>query len=92
MQRGMHVERSQQGTTGLPGAVARDLGDARQSDAAVEAPVKVARLNRRAVAGREDQASFHPGAVRPVPVSRLPFASELQRGYAQAGQGKRRLG
>jgi len=73
----MQVERGQQGTTGLPGAVARDLGNARDRDAAVEAPVEVARLDRRAVAGREDQASFHPSAVRLIPVSRLPFAAEV---------------
>src|SRR5215475_2790047 len=51
----MHVERSQQGAAGLPGAVARDPGNARHRNTAVEATVKVARLNRRTMTGRKDQ-------------------------------------
>jgi hypothetical protein len=75
----VHVESRQQGTAGFAGSMQLDLGNVRLVDAAAEAAVEVTRLDRRAVAGSEDQAGLDPGIPRLFPVGVLLFLAELER-------------
>src|SRR5215813_12453633 len=61
--RGVDVERGQQRSAGLAGAMDGDPGDSGGDDAAVEAAAEVTRLDRRTVPRGEDQA----GVDNPVP-------------------------
>jgi len=65
-----------------------DPGNARLDDAAVEAPAEVARLNRRAMPGREDQAGLDPGIPGALAVGVLLHLTELERGDAQINEGE----
>jgi hypothetical protein len=69
-----------------------DLGDFRSGDAAVEAAAEVARLDRCAVPGGEDQAGVDPGVSRAFPVGLLLLPAELQCRDAQVREGERGLG
>jgi hypothetical protein len=59
------IQRGQQRGTGLAGAVHGDPGNPRSDDTAVETAVEVARLDRRAVPGGEDQAGVYPAIWTP---------------------------
>ena len=78
----MHVESGQQGPARLPGAVHGDPGDMGLDDAAIEAAAEVPRLQRRTVAGGEDQARFDPCSISPPTVGLLLLLTELERGHA----------
>ena len=66
----MHIQGGQQRATRFTGAMQGDLGHSPFDDAAFEAAVEVARLNRGAMAGSEYQAGFEPGIpALPVGVS-----------------------
>ena len=54
--------------------------------------LKVARLDRRAVPGGEDQAGVDPAISRTVTVSVLLLLADLERGDAQVRQRQRCLG
>jgi hypothetical protein len=86
------VKGRQQRAAGFPRAVHRDLGNACPGDAAVEAAVEVARLDRRAVPGGEDQASVDPDVSRMVTISVLLLLADLKRSDAQVRQRQRCLG
>ena len=66
-----------------------DLGDPCLGDAAVEAATEVARLDRGAVPGGEDQAGIDPGVPGLLAVGVLLLPAELERGDAQVRKGKR---
>ena len=61
-------------------------------DAPVEAAVEVARLDRCAVSGGEDQASVYPAVSRTVTISVLLLLADLKRSHAQIRQRQRCLG
>jgi hypothetical protein len=82
----------QQRRTGLAGAVHGNPGNPRSHDAPVEAAVEVARLDRRAVPGGEDQASVDPDVSRMVTISVLLLLADLKRSDAQVRQRQRCLG
>ncbi len=64
----VHVERGQQRGAGLAGTVDGDPGNPRSNDAPVEAAVEVARLDRRAVPGGEDQTGVDPAIFRTITI------------------------
>jgi len=63
-----------------------DPGNPRSDDAAVETAVEVARLDRCAVPGGEDQAVVNPAISRTLAVRILLFHANLERRHAQLGQ------
>ena len=85
----VHVQGGQQRPARLAGAVDGDPADLRFADAAVEAAGEVARLDRRAAPGGENQAGLHPAGTGSVPVGVLLLPAELERGDAQVRKGKR---
>src|SRR6478609_536136 len=82
----VHVERGQQRGTGLAGAVHGDPGNPRSNDAPVKAAVEVARLDRRAVPGGEDQTGVYPAISRTITINVLLLLADLKRSDAQIRQ------
>jgi hypothetical protein len=64
----------------------------RSHDAPVKAAVEVARLDRRAVPGGEDQAGVYPAISRTITISVLLLLADLKRSDAQIRQRQRCLG
>jgi len=58
----------------------------RSHDAPVKAAVEVARLDRRAVPGGEDQAGVNPAISRTITISVLLLLADLKRSDAQIRQ------
>ena len=88
----VHVEGGKQRSACLPCAVHGDLGDFRPGDTAVKAAAEVARLDRCAVPGGENQAGVNPGISRVFPVGVLLLPAELECRDAQVGEGEWGLG
>ena len=86
---GMHVQVDQQRGAGAPGVVHGDPPDAGRVAAAVPGAVEVARLDRRAVAGGEDQAGVVPGLAGVLPgCLLLAVAAAGARPAQMAGSGR----
>jgi hypothetical protein len=83
------VERGQQRGTGLAGAVDGDPGYPGGDDAAIEAPAEVARLDRSAVPGGEDQAGIDPAITSAATIGVLLLPAGLECRQAQVGQRQR---
>ena len=88
----MHVQGGQQRAAGLASAVHGDLGHFRFCDAALEAAIEVARLDRGTIVGGEHRASFDPAIPGTLQVGVLLLLAELQDGDAQIDGRQRCLG
>jgi hypothetical protein len=89
---GMHVERSQEGGTGMPHVMNRDGPDTRFDTTRLETPVEVARFEWGTDPGREYQPAWGPCVTRCSPRGGLVLLANAQRSHADPGQRQRSPG